>query len=204
VFEPPLSAYPLGANIIKIQIPNEPFIPQTLWYRGCEGISAVFPRYGWGEVGKQRPRSIVLHDRKRKGEIKMKRIRLLMIMLWTIATVTVFGNALAQVAGSTTLGVAVTEMKDITMGWSAKKQILGQTLYNEKDEKVGTIEDIIIAPNRAVSYAIVGAGGFAGLGKHDVAIPVNQFKEEGGKFILQGATKETIKAMPEFEYAKSR
>jgi hypothetical protein len=37
-----------------------------------------------------------------------------------------------------------------------------------------------------------------------VAIPVAQFKEEGGKFILHGATKETIKAMPEFEYEKSR
>lgn len=40
------------------------------------------------------------------------------------------------------------------------------------------------APDKSVSYAIVGAGGFAGTGKHDVAIPVNQFKEEGGKFIL--------------------
>lgn len=128
--------------------------------------------------------------------------RITPIILYTIAAVAVSGNAVAQMAGSTVLGVGVTEIKDVMKGWSAKKQVLGQTVYNEKNEKVGTIDDIIIAPDKAVSYAIVGAGGFAGLGKHDVAIPVKQFKEEGGKFTLQGATKEMIKAMPEFEYAK--
>ena len=132
----------------------------------------------------------------------MKSIRLIMIMLWTIGLVTVSQNALAQVAGSATLGAAVAEVKGIAMGWSAKKQILGETLYNETEEKVGTIDDIIIAPDKSVSYAIVGAGGFAGIGKHDVAIPVAHFKQQGGKFILPGATKDKIKQLPEFEYAK--
>jgi sporulation protein YlmC with PRC-barrel domain len=75
-------------------------------------------------------------------------------------------------------------------------------VYNEKDEKIGKVDDLIVAPDKKVSYAIVGAGGFAGLGKHDVAIPVDQLKEENGKFILPGATKEAVKEMPEFEYAK--
>jgi sporulation protein YlmC with PRC-barrel domain len=133
----------------------------------------------------------------------MKRTTLITVTLWTFAVLAIPETVPAQIAGETTLGVAIAEMKDVTMGWSAKKQILGQTLYNEKKEKVGTIDDIIIAPDKAVSYVIVGAGGFAGLGKHDVAIPVKQLKEEGGKFILNGATKEMIKAMPKFEYAKS-
>ena len=74
-------------------------------------------------------------------------------------------------------------------------------LYNDKDEKVGKVDDIIIAPDKAVSYAIVGAGGFLGVGKHDVAIPVNQFKAMDGKLVLAGASKGALKAMPEFEYA---
>jgi sporulation protein YlmC with PRC-barrel domain len=127
-----------------------------------------------------------------------------LMTLWSVAVLSMADYALAQVAGSTTIGVAVSEMKDITMGWSAKKHLLGQTLYNEKNEKVGTIDDLIIAPDKAVSYVIVGAGGFAGLGKHDVAIPANQLKEEKDKIVLPGATKEAIKAMPKFEYAKSR
>jgi hypothetical protein len=69
-------------------------------------------------------------------------------------------------------------------------------------QKVGTIDDLIIAPDTTVSFAIVGAGGFAGLGKHDVAIPMNQFTEQNGRIILVGATKEAIKALPKFEYAK--
>jgi len=53
-----------------------------------------------------------------------------------------------------------------------------------------------------LSFVIVGAGGFVGVGKHDVAIPVNQLKQQDGKFVLSGATKEAIKTLPKFEYPK--
>ncbi len=112
------------------------------------------------------------------------------------------GYVAAQVAGSTRLGVAVEEMKAVALGWSAKKQVLGQSVYNEQNQKVGTIDDLIIAPDTSVSFVIVGAGGFVGLGKHDVAFPVTQLKQQDGKFILPGATKDAIKALPKFEYAK--
>lgn len=108
----------------------------------------------------------------------------------------------AQVAGSTTVGVSVTEMRDVTTGWSAKRTILGQAVYNDKNERVGSIDDIIISPDKAVSYAIVNAGGFLGLTKHDVAVPVSQFKLVDNKLVLADATKETLRASPPFEYAK--
>jgi hypothetical protein len=112
------------------------------------------------------------------------------------------GYAAAQVAGSSTLGVAVEEMKAVALGWSVKKQILGQSVYNEQKQRVGKIDDLIVAPDTSVSFAIIGAGGFVGLGRHDVAIPVGQLKQQDGKFVLPGATKEAIKALPKFEYAK--
>jgi sporulation protein YlmC with PRC-barrel domain len=87
------------------------------------------------------------------------------------------------------------------MGWSAKRQILGQNIFNDTNEKIGKVDDIIVAPDKAVSYAIIGVGGFLGVGKHDVAIPVNQFKSSDGKLVLAGASKDALKAMPEFEYA---
>ena len=108
----------------------------------------------------------------------------------------------AQVAGSTLIGVSVAEMRDVTSGWSAKRQILGQAVFNHKDERVGSIDDIIVAPDKAVSYAIINAGGFTGLTKHDVAIPVVQLKLAGNKLVLAGATKEALKASPPFEYAR--
>jgi hypothetical protein len=40
------------------------------------------------------------------------------------------------------------------------------------------------------------------MGKHDVAIPVAQLKEDHGKIVLAGANKDALKSMPKFEYAK--
>ena len=80
---------------------------------------------------------------------------------------------MAQVAGGTTsMGVAVVETTQLAMGWSVKKTLMGKTVYNETGAKVGKVEDLIISPDKFVSYVIVGAGGFVGIGRHDVAIPV--------------------------------
>lgn len=112
--------------------------------------------------------------------------------------------ALAQVAGSTVIGVAVGEMREVAVGWSAKRQILGQSVFNDKNERIGKVDDIIVAPDKAVSYAIIGAGGFLGVARHDVAVPVSQLKLQDGKLVLPGATKEALKETPEFEYASRR
>ena len=114
------------------------------------------------------------------------------------------GSAKGQVAGSTTIGVAVAELKEVAVGWSAKKQIFGKAVYNEKKEKVGAVTDIIITPEKAVSYVILAAGPFIGIGRHDVAIPVSQLRLQDGNLVLPGATKEAVKAMPPFEYAKNK
>jgi sporulation protein YlmC with PRC-barrel domain len=106
-----------------------------------------------------------------------------------------------QIVGSTQLGIAVAELRDVTTGWSAKRHVLGRTVYNDTGDAIGKVDDIIVAPDKAVSYAIVGAGGFLGVGRHDVAIPVSQLKETDGKFVLAGATKDALKALPPFEYA---
>ena len=131
-------------------------------------------------------------------EIPMKSLSTIAVTVLMIATPACFAQ---QVVGSTTLGIAYAELRDVTTGWSTKKQVLGKKVFNDSGETVGKIDDIIVSPDKAVSYAIIGAGGFLGVGRHDVAIPVNQLKENDGKFILAGATRDAIKDMPEFEYA---
>jgi len=134
--------------------------------------------------------------------------RRVMAVMICLAVVGMMGNALAQqqvpVAGTSTMAITVTtdELVTVLKGWSAKKQVIGKDVYNDKNEKVGVVEDLIITPDKALSYAIIGAGGFLGMGKHDVAIRVNNFKIMEGKITLPGATKEAVKAMPAFEYAK--
>jgi sporulation protein YlmC with PRC-barrel domain len=109
--------------------------------------------------------------------------------------------AQAQVAGSTVLGVAVTELRDVATGWSARREVLNQAVFNDKNESIGRIDDIVIAPDKAVSYVIVNAGGFLGVTKHDVAIPVAQLKQTDGKLVLPGATRDALRTSPPFEYA---
>lgn len=105
----------------------------------------------------------------------------------------IVGGSLRQVDVAV-LGTAVT-------GWSAHKQLLDKTVYNDKDEKVGDIRDLIITPDRSVSYAIVGVGGFLGIGERDIAIDSKYFTIQGDKVMLDGATKDLLKQIPEFKYA---
>jgi len=111
------------------------------------------------------------------------------------------GVATAQIAGSTVFGVTIAESTQLAYGWSAKKSMLGKPIYNESGQKVGKVEDLIVSPQSSVSYLIVGAGGFAGMGRHDVAIPFNQIEDRNGKLVMPGATREAVKQMPSFEYA---
>lgn len=111
--------------------------------------------------------------------------------------------AFAQpVAGTATLGVSAAEVQAVATGWSLKDSILGKTVHNDADESVGKVEDVIIAPDGTVSFAILSVGGFLGMGAHDVAIPVKNFRVTDGKIVLPGATKDALKELPKFEYTK--
>ena len=124
------------------------------------------------------------------------------ILLLAGLAMTVPAISHAQVAGTTLLGVSVAELRDVTLGWSAKRQILGQPVYNEMNERIGSIDDIIVTPAKSVSYAIINAGGFLAVTKHDVAVPVSQLKLVDNKLTLPGATRDALKDSPPFEYAK--
>lgn len=134
--------------------------------------------------------------------MKQKLSNLAFATLTVIGALGSTGQVAAQVAGGTsTVEATITESMQLAMGWSVKKTLMGKTIYNDTGAKVGKVDDLIISPDRNLSYVIVGAGGFVGIGRHDVAIPVNQIQDKAGKLVMAGATKESIKAMPEFTYA---
>jgi sporulation protein YlmC with PRC-barrel domain len=121
--------------------------------------------------------------------------------LCLLAGVTPIRGAAAQVAGEATLGVTVEELKLVVLGWSAKKDLLEKDVYNDKKQDIGEVEDVVVSPEgKTVSWAIIGVGGFLGIGERLVAIPMDHLKIENGKFVLKGATKEVLKAMPPFHY----
>jgi sporulation protein YlmC with PRC-barrel domain len=114
------------------------------------------------------------------------------------------------VAGRAPLGVTIVEMEAIVVGWSAKKDLLGKTVINDKRERIGKIDDLIISPSSSdtktpfASFAIIGVGGFLGVGTKEVAVPSEQVKLQGTDLVLPGATKDALKALPEFKYAPKR
>ncbi|AXE95809.1 PRC-barrel domain-containing protein [Paraburkholderia sp. 22099] len=112
--------------------------------------------------------------------------------------------ASAQVAGAQTIGVSVEQDQLIVEGWSAKKSLLGKAIYNDSGEKVGVLHDIIIAPDNAVSFAIVAAHQFLGVSQHDVAVPMSQLDYVSGKLVWAGATRDALKSIPAFRYTKVR
>ncbi len=60
----------------------------------------------------------------------------------------------------------------------------------------------MIAPDSSLSAAIISTGGFLGVATHNVAVPIEALDIRNGNFYLAGATKDALKATPEFEYNK--
>ncbi|MDR5755599.1 PRC-barrel domain-containing protein [Caballeronia sp. LZ035] len=118
-------------------------------------------------------------------------------------SLTVVGiGAHAQVAGTQPLSVTVQQSQALLQGWSAKKSILGKAVYNDKNEKIGSIKDLVVTTDATVSAAVISAGGFLGVATHDVAVPITSLEIRNGNFYLPGATKQALKDTPEFEYNK--
>lgn len=78
--------------------------------------------------------------------------------------------------------------------------MVGSTVVNDANETVGTIDDLIVTPTDKVPFAVLSVGGFLGMGSKYVVVPFNSIQVQDKKMVLAGATKESLKALPEFQY----
>ena len=60
-------------------------------------------------------------------------------------------------------------------GWRASK-LSGVNVYNEQNEKIGDISDVILDKSGKASAVIIGVGGFLGMGEHLVSVPYEKVK----------------------------
>jgi sporulation protein YlmC with PRC-barrel domain len=93
------------------------------------------------------------------------------------------------------------DVKKLATGYRSPK-IVGSSVVNQNGDKIGTVDDLIVEPSEKVPFAILSVGGFLGIGEHLVAVPFNSLRISQNKIELPGATKDELKALPEFEYAK--
>ena len=59
--------------------------------------------------------------------------------------------------------------------WRTSK-LIGLSVYNNNNEDVGDINELIVGQDGRIEAFVIGVGGFLGLGEHDVAVPFNQVK----------------------------
>ena len=92
--------------------------------------------------------------------------------------------------------------KQASDDWLASK-LIGQTVYNAQDEIVGDINDLVSDRNGKIVAALVGSGGFLGIGQKDVALRFEDLKlardENDNIKIIADVNKEVLAAAPDYE-----
>lgn len=59
--------------------------------------------------------------------------------------------------------------------WRASK-LVGLAVYNESNEKLGDISEILLDNTGKANAVIIGVGGFLGVGQHDIAVTFDKLK----------------------------
>jgi len=97
--------------------------------------------------------------------------------------------------------LVVVDVAAVAKGYRTSK-LTGRSVTNDQNERIGTLDDIIIGRDR-VLFAVLQVGGFLGLGGQLVAVPYQSLvlDESGEKISLPGATREQLKKLPEFKYS---
>jgi sporulation protein YlmC with PRC-barrel domain len=100
-----------------------------------------------------------------------------------------------------TITLMKVDPQTLATGFRVSK-VLGAKVLNEASEEVGTIDDLIVTPTQKVPYAVLSVGGFLGMGTRLVVVPYDTMKTGDKNMVLPGATRDSLKVLPEFNYAK--
>jgi sporulation protein YlmC with PRC-barrel domain len=94
-------------------------------------------------------------------------------------TVALLGTAL--LSGAAFAETATTDRSNINTAvhrdgqWRSSK-LIGVNVYNDNNEKIGDIQELIVDKSGKVDNVILGVGGFLGMGEHYVAVPMEKLK----------------------------
>jgi sporulation protein YlmC with PRC-barrel domain len=59
--------------------------------------------------------------------------------------------------------------------WRASK-LMGLDVYNQNNEKLGDVNELVLDKNGKVAAVVIGVGGFLGMGEHDIAVSMDKLK----------------------------
>jgi sporulation protein YlmC with PRC-barrel domain len=86
--------------------------------------------------------------------------------------------------------------------WLASR-LIGKSVVNADNESVGEINDLLTDSNGKIIAALIGVGGFLGLGEKDVAVSFNDLKlvrdENNTITAMLNTTKDALAQAPDFK-----
>src|ERR1700709_1341440 len=92
-----------------------------------------------------------------------------------LATALLSGTALAQTSTANRTVVSGGAAMHKEGEWRGSK-LVGVNVYNDANEKIGDINDVILDKSGKVENVVLGVGGFVGMGEHYVAVAYDKLK----------------------------
>ena len=78
-------------------------------------------------------------------------------------------------------------------------QLVGKSVYNGAGERVGEIDEIVVNRNNRATAAVVGVGGFLGVGEKKVVVPFDSMRMQGDRIVVANLTKEGVNSMQSYQ-----
>lgn len=116
-----------------------------------------------------------------------------------LAGAAVFASALSGVAMAQGIVQSLTHIDKSATGHRTSK-IVGSKVVNVANETVGAVDDLIVTAHDKVPFAVLSVGGFLGMGKTYVVVPYAELEARDDHMLYRGATKASVKNLPEFKY----
>lgn len=113
-------------------------------------------------------------------------------------------------SGTSTRDASDQRTSPADLGGQSVDKMMGKTVYNAEGKKVGDIEDFVVdnaaSPGaKQITYAVIGVGGFLGLGEKQVAIPATELQSSGDRIQLSSnMTEDQLKQLPSYDRSKYR
>jgi sporulation protein YlmC with PRC-barrel domain len=90
-------------------------------------------------------------------------------------------------------------------GGMRTSKIVGSSVYNDQNQKIGSVDDLVIGPDKTLR-AVVSVGGFLGMGSKLVEVPFDRLQfgntksSSDNRVVMPGMTKEQLTSMPDYHY----
>lgn len=115
-------------------------------------------------------------------------------------------SALPESGDSGMTGMFLTEQGDDHV---LANNYIGKSVYNQAGEKVGDINDLVFTKDGGIEAAIVGVGGFLGIGQHNVAVDFSQIDiienpDDGSLELTIAADRDQLAEAPGFKTKEDR